>query len=115
VHDDVQFRSETETGLKLPDGTLVFPPDTWHGRGVLTNEDRAVIVAALQESANHHGIPVADMLDKYKWHVREKMIITVTRRMDGRNHDLDDPTLTDQIAEIVDGEGPSEPPGEWHE
>lgn len=111
MYDDVQFHTVSETGLKLPDGTLIFPPDTWHGRGVETNDDRAVIVSALRESAVNLGIAETELLDRYKWHVRDKQTITVTRRMDGGNHDLDDPSLID----IANAEAPSEPPSESHE
>ena len=76
---EVEVETVVEHGLKLPNGTEIYPPDTWHGRGVETPEDRKVIINALVNSANELGIwPPEDLLNTYAWVAKERQVVTMS-------------------------------------
>ena len=103
VEFDVQVRHEI--GLLLPDGKEVWPPDTWHGRGIETAEDRRIIVDALASSAENLHLTSEQLWEKYRWLWRTvKTYITVVPDQ-ARSHPLDTNSfLIDLEAETVAAE-----------
>ena len=91
---DVETTLNEVIGLRLPDGTEVFPPDTWHGRGLSTAEDRKVILDALVQSAENLGIGAEELLAQYSWLVRGYQTITLTVPLDTTEVALEDAALT---------------------
>lgn len=81
-------------GLRLPDGTEIFPPETWHGRGFETAEDRKVVLGALVESAGNLGIDSAELLSQYVWIDRKQDVLTIIFPGLDQPRPLDDPALT---------------------
>lgn len=64
---DAEVRREEELGLRLPDGTEIFPPGQWHGRSIETPEDRAAILAAVRLSESNLGFPIGELCARYCW------------------------------------------------
>lgn len=91
---------EQEIGLQLPDGTKVFPPDTWHDHPLATPADREVILGLLRAAATSLGEPEIELLDRYHWVTRDKIIATVYE--DGDAMPI---TATGVIAGFADGSG----------
>lgn len=94
MHADVEPTIGETIGLRLPDGTEIFPPDTFHGRGLTTAEDRQVILNAIAQSADNLGMASHELLSRYTWLVRGHQVITLTIPMDTTEVALDDPSLT---------------------
>lgn len=72
MKDADTFREDV-IGLRLPDGTEIFPPEKWHGRSLETAEDRKVIFDSLRISASNLGIPEQEMLERYHWLTRTRV------------------------------------------
>lgn len=90
-----QFHHEiqVETGLRLPDGTEVWPPNTWHGHQPNLPEDRQRILEAITLSAGNLGMIPADLTEQYRWIVREKHLYITTVCDSGTEMELDSPLL----------------------
>src|SRR5947209_15068555 len=58
---------EVVVGLRLPDGTEVFPPENWHGRGLDTPEGRKAIFDSLVISEANLGFSPGQLLAQYRW------------------------------------------------
>lgn len=93
-----------QIGLRLPDGTEIFSPNTFHDRRVDTPEDRRQIVEALTVSAHNLGIDPAALLANYRWIVRDFRTITVP--LDSALHDIDDPNLVAELPAVDDENTP---------
>lgn len=104
---DVEFNVEShrEIGMLLPDGTEIWPGDTWHGRGIETTQDRQVILGALQESARNLNIAASGLLDNYHWLVRISHRYTTTVPGTVEGFPLDSPDFVEEnVTEPVNGE-----------
>ena len=105
-----EFRHDVdyEVGLRLPDGTEVWPPDTWHDHPLVSDEDRRTILTAIAASATKLGMDAAELVSRYRWVVREKHSYTTVVLVDGHDTDLDDPALVPPVAEAapVNGQVP---------
>jgi hypothetical protein len=88
-----QHRVEIETGLRLPDGTEVWPPDTWHGHQVTTPESRQRLLEAITISAANLGMIPEDLTEQYRWIVREKHLYITTVCDSGTEIELDSPLM----------------------
>lgn len=95
MYAELDVTSAFTIGLRLPDGTVIYPPNDWHGRRIDTPSDRAIVLSALQDSARNMGEPEAQLLSRYKWVAVENQVLTVTRVLDSVVHDIDDPTLVE--------------------
>ena len=84
---------QVETGLRLPDGTEVWPPNTWHGHQVHTPEGRQRVVEAITVSAANLGMTPEDLIEHYRWIVREKHLYITTVCNDGTEVELDSPLV----------------------
>lgn len=94
MHADVETTLNEVIGLRLPDGTEIFPPQTWHGRGLTTAEDRKTVLDAIAQSAVNLGIQTHELLSQYGWLVRGYQTIMLTVPLDTTEVPLDDPSLT---------------------
>ena len=93
VQADLETTVVTEIGLRLPDNTLVFPPDSWHDRPLDTPIARLSILDALRASARNLGMPETELLGRFSWVRREREILCVSRVLADTFHDMDDPSL----------------------
>jgi len=75
--DGAHIIREQEIGLKLPNGRVIFPPDTWHDHDLLTANDREVILALIKGAAIRLGYPEEEFLNRYSWITREKIMAVV--------------------------------------
>jgi hypothetical protein len=88
---------EQEIGLQLPDGSKIFPPDTWHEHQLASAADREVILGLIRTAATSLGYPEAELLDRYHWVTRDKIIAVVYE--DGDEMPI---TATGTITEFAD-------------
>lgn len=68
----------TETGLRCPDGTEIWPPETWHSHPLATEAERDVVAQAIIDAAATVHMPVEDLISRYTWVTRSRVIRTVT-------------------------------------
>lgn len=71
--------SDEEVGIRLPDGTIVWPPDTLQGHPLSTEDQRQAIVALLRQTATDLHIPPDQFLANYLWVIRKKITVTLTQ------------------------------------
>lgn len=93
-------------GLRLPDGTEIWPDNSWHGRGVETPEDRRVIVESLKVSARNLSVEESLLLEAYRWIVRVDKVYNVVVVGDYDFHTLESPLLLED-PEVVNTEDDS--------
>ncbi|AON96852.1 hypothetical protein BI081_gp255 [Mycobacterium phage Tonenili] len=113
MHADAEVTSEIEIGLKLPDGTQIFPPETFHGSSLATAEDRQAIHAALLVAAANMGYPPDRIQEDYSWIQRENEVVTIRRPVAIQELRIDDPRILSACLDsvsVVDNES-SGPPG----
>ena len=72
---------EQEIGLRLPNGTQIYPPETWHGHSLDGAENRDGLLQTLRAAAANLGYPEESFLEHYQWVTRDK--ITATMYEDG--------------------------------
>lgn len=82
---EIETTTTIETGLRLPDGTTVWPPQEWHHRPLATGDDRTAILGALVEAAKNLGYPRDDFLSQYSWVERTKTVQVITSYSEGRD------------------------------
>lgn len=108
---ELDVQEQTLVGLRLPDGTEIWPGETWHGRGVETPEDRQVIVEAIRASAPNMGIDEGLLLTNYHWLIRVDTSYTVNASGIAEAYAIDTPSLLESPevvdAEVVNGEADS--------
>lgn len=89
---EVQVEHRVDWGLRLPDGTEIWHPETFHGRAVDTPENRRVIAEALEHSSKNLGFGESSrLLDEYHWIARETQIIIIERPLEQELRSLNDP------------------------
>lgn len=108
TRSEIEFESEIqhEIGLRLPDGTEIWPGQDWHGRGVESFADRQIIVNALTHSADNLNISAEELLSKYQWAVRTITTYTTLVPGDVRLLPLDTPEVIQAPQDVVNGESP---------
>lgn len=72
-----ETRNEKVIGLRLPDGTEIYPPDTWHQRSLETPEDRRVIHQSIVIAARNLSISENELLGRFAWVTRSRMTAVV--------------------------------------
>lgn len=116
----VDFTSQFEYGLKLPDGREIWPPDQFYGHTFQTVGDRATLSTVLQAAVDRLGMS-ASALDEFQWLVREHRFVVTRYLSQTVSRAIDDPDLVidpdavnteveAQVEEVTDGQ-PVEP--EW--
>lgn len=73
---------EQEIGLRLPNGTTVYPPDTWHGHPLTDAAEREAIVALIRAAAIRLGYDENHFVEHYAWATREKISAVVYEQGD---------------------------------
>ncbi|AXQ51690.1 hypothetical protein SEA_COLT_81 [Mycobacterium phage Colt] len=117
MHADVDVVAEFEIGLELPDGTQIFPPETFRGRSLATPEDRKVIHDSLLVAMDNMGYPRSRALEDYHWVRRETEVVTIRRSIAINRLAIDDgfvissPESADAIVEN-ETSGPPGPDGD---
>ena len=91
-----EFRqtTETEIGLRLPDGTEIWPPETWHGRSLVTLGDRHLIFDAIAASATNLGLDEGFLASQYRWVTRFRNTYTTVTVGETVETDMFDPNVT---------------------
>ena len=75
---DSHVSREQEIGLRLPNGTAIFPPETWHEHPLVTAADREAVVGLIRAAAVRLGYDDEDhFLPHYGWATREKICAVV--------------------------------------
>lgn len=72
-----QTSHEKVIGLRLPNGTEVFPPNTWHGHALHGPENRRAIYDAICNSARNLGLDEVELLGRYSWVTRSRVTAIV--------------------------------------
>lgn len=69
-----QFSEQTEYehGLMLPDNTVIWEGEEWHGRPVALPADRQVVLDSLKISAGNLQLDEKYLLGQYRWVRRAK-------------------------------------------
>lgn len=112
---EVELKTIQEIGLQMPDGTLIFPPNTWHGRPLATPEDRKIIVDAIATSASNLGMSAQELMGRYHWVVRNQQVVISSWHIEAELRDLlDSALLPVEEPEIIDTEEVPVPPSEYH-
>lgn len=81
------FTESLRVGLQLPNGSILWPPDTYLGHDITTVDDRRKFVDHLRESATQMQFEEADLLGRYKWISQGKYVVTITKE---QIHELTD-------------------------
>ena len=68
---------ETQIGLKLPNGEIVWPPSEYGGYPIATTQDRSTLLEVFKKTAVELHFEVDSFLKNYSWVSRE-LIITPT-------------------------------------
>lgn len=68
---------EQEYGLKLPDGSIIWPPGQWHGCGFATSEEREKLFRSVKNSAANMGFVPEVLSEQYGWVTRAKITAVV--------------------------------------
>jgi len=68
---------QEEYGLRLPDGTEVWPPERWHGHGFATSAEREAVFKAVLASEEHLALSTHEVVDRFQWLQRCSTITVV--------------------------------------
>jgi hypothetical protein len=104
-----ELETETQVGLALPDGTIIWSPDFYRQYPLFTNNERAKLVNALEKLAEEISFPEGELLSHYTWLTRQRYFVSVYS--DPTVHDIMDPNLitptTEEDSEVRNqaGEG----------
>lgn len=86
-------------GLRLPDGTVVWPPGDYKGHPLHTPQDRAVLASVLAATARDLGFHEPTFLAHYGWAQRVVHEVPATEPIDS------EAALADEPLQPGDGEG----------
>ena len=67
--------TETQVGLKLPNGEILWPPSQYGGYPIATSEERATLLEVFKKTAVELCFEVDSFVQNYSWVTRE---LTVT-------------------------------------
>ena len=67
-------RRVQEFGLRLPNGTVVWPPTCYKGHGIDTPDDRAQLLAVLKKTAADLDFVEREFLAHYRWITRDAVL-----------------------------------------
>lgn len=67
---------ETQIGLKLPNGEIVWPPSEYGGYPIATSKDRATLLEVFKKTAVELSFEVDSFVQNYSWVTRQLTITT---------------------------------------
>lgn len=73
MSQDGDITNEVEYGLILPDGSIIWPPQQWHGRTFATPEDRQHLLSSVRLSERNLGFPPGGLVSQFAWATRTKV------------------------------------------
>lgn len=89
----VSLEPESEWGLRLPNGRVVWPPEQFYGTGYQTEQERGAVANAIAAALDNMSLPRDPNLGQYGWVRRERQTVILERTI---AYDIDD---ADVIAE----------------
>ncbi len=98
-----QVTEEVEYGLLCPDGTVLWPPDTYRGYAFDTDEQRNGFAQILIGAAQELKIEPTVFIGAFGWVPREKTTYVVSKVHDG-SVEMGHQWKVDEVP--VDGESP---------
>lgn len=99
---EFDIQEQRVIGLRLPNGSEIWPGDTWHGHNVVTAEDREKVVEAIKVSAANLGMDESLLLERYQWVVRVDKVYTAYVVGSPGLYPINIPALLRE-PEVVDG------------
>lgn len=67
--------TETQVGLKLPNGEIVWPPSEYGGYPIATSKDRAALLEVFKKTAVELCFEVDSFVQNYSWVTRQLTVI----------------------------------------
>jgi len=68
--------TETQVGLKLPNGEILWPPSEYGGYPIATSKDRATLLEVFKKTAVELSFEVDSFVQNYSWVTRQLTITT---------------------------------------
>ena len=95
INDGEQEASwiETQIGLKLPNGEIVWPPSEYGGYPIATIQDRATLLEVFKKTAVELHFEVDSFLQNYSWVSRELIITPITPTENTGEIPITDPSV----------------------
>jgi hypothetical protein len=87
------LEEEAEYGMRLPNGTEIWPPETFNGTDSTTAEKRHAIVEALRAAEVNLGKEPEQLLAEYQWIVRYRKTMVIVEWTPGFEVPLTDPHI----------------------
>jgi len=100
----VSVDEQVEYGLRTPDGTVIWPPETYRGYPFSTNEERAAFQDILNAAAVELKLDIATFVGGFQWVPRSRTTLVVAKVYD-QHLDIGHPWPVE----------PQEPTPEWVE
>ncbi len=69
---------ETQVGLKLPNGEIIWPPDEYKGYPIAEAEDRAILLEVFKKTADDLHFTTEGFLGNYSWVTRQLKTIVIS-------------------------------------
>jgi hypothetical protein len=91
---------EVEFGLRTPDGTVLWPPDTYRGYPFATPQERNALADILLEAGRELKVDPVSFAASFKWVPRSKTTFVVCRVADT----VLDMGVKFDVPEVTDGE-----------